>query len=148
MRWAVGSAVSEDFLATGRERTLPEDGQLLAAEVALRLDDTETAERLYRESLEQAATPDELGRALSGLGQLAFRNGDPRTAIERLEEARALSGRQAVDPARRDTLGRAYAMVGELETAIGVFEHSLGLADRSATTSSRACASRSCSPMP
>jgi len=121
--------VSEDFLATGRERTLPEDGQLLAAEVALRLDDTETAERLYREALEAAATPDELGRALSGLGQLAFRNGDPRTAIERLEEARAVAGRQLVDPGESDTLGRAYAMVGELETAIGVFQHSLEVAD-------------------
>ena len=122
--------VSEDFLATGRERTLPEDGQLLAAEVALRLDDTETAERLYRESLDAAATPDEVGRALSGLGQLAFRNGDPRTAIDRLEEARAVAGRQTLDPGESDTLGRAYAMVGELEAAIGVFEHSLDIADQ------------------
>jgi tetratricopeptide (TPR) repeat protein len=121
--------VSEDYLATGRERALVEADELVAADVAMRLDDRETAQRLFAEALEQAATPDEQARALAGLGQLAFREGDPHGAIERLESARELpSGARPEDVAAADTLGRAYAMVGELESAIGVFEASLGRA--------------------
>jgi tetratricopeptide (TPR) repeat protein len=121
--------VSEDYLATGRERALFEEDELVAADVAMRLDDQETAERLFAEALEQAATPDEQARALAGLGQLAFRQGDPHGAIERLEAARALPTRgQREDVAAADTLGRAYAMVGELESAIAIFESSLAKA--------------------
>ncbi len=121
-------AVSEDYLATGRERALVEQDELVAADVAMRLDDRETAEHLFTEALEQAATPDEQARALAGLGQLAFRAGDPHGAVERLEAARALPITAREDVAAADTLGRAYAMVGELESAIGVFEASLGRA--------------------
>src|SRR5687767_14347223 len=63
--------VTEDYLATGHERALVEEDELVAADVALRLDDRETAERLFSGALEQAATPDEQARALAGLGQLA-----------------------------------------------------------------------------
>ena len=121
--------VSEDYLATGRERALVEEDELVAADVALRLDDRETAARLLTEALEQAATPEEEARALAGLGQLAFRNGDSRGAIERLEAARALPTKSRhEDVSAADTLGRAYALVGELESAIGVFEGSLARA--------------------
>ena len=121
--------VSEDYLATGRERALVEADELVAADVAMRLDDRETAQRLFAEALEQAATPDERARALAGLGQLAFREGDPHRAIERLESARELpSGARPEDVAAADTLGRAYAMRGELESAIAIFEASLGRA--------------------
>jgi transcriptional regulator with XRE-family HTH domain len=44
--------VSEDYLATGRERALVEADELVAAEVAMRLDDRETAQRLFAEALE------------------------------------------------------------------------------------------------
>jgi tetratricopeptide (TPR) repeat protein len=121
--------VSEDYLATGRERALVEADELVAADVAMRLDDRDTAQQLFAEALEQAATPAEQARALAGLGQLAFREGDPHRAIERLESARELpTGARPEDVAAADTLGRAYEMVGELESAIGVFEASLGRA--------------------
>lgn len=121
--------VSEDYLATGRERALVDEDELVAADVAMRLDDRETAERLFAEALEQATTSEEQARALAGLGQLAFREGDPHGAVERLEAARALQRRTGrEDVAAADTLGRAYAMVGEPESAIGVFESSLGKA--------------------
>src|SRR5712691_7405206 len=45
--------VSADYLATGREHgPIAGASALLDAEVALRLDDLETAERLYQEALE------------------------------------------------------------------------------------------------
>jgi tetratricopeptide (TPR) repeat protein len=121
--------VSEDYLATGRERALVEEDELVAANVAMRLDDRETAEHLFTEALERAASPEDEARALAGLGQLAFRAGNPHDAVERIEAAIAREGRKArEDPAVADTLGRAYAMVGKLEAAIGVFESSLSRA--------------------
>lgn len=118
--------VSEDYLATGRERALVEEDELVAADVAMRLDDLDTAAQLFTEALERAATPDEESRALAGLGQLAFREGDPRHAVEQLEAALALESRRTrTDPAVADTLGRAYAMVGEFEASIGIFEAAL-----------------------
>jgi tetratricopeptide (TPR) repeat protein len=119
--------VSEDFLATGAE---PEAGdtELLEAEVALRLDDLEKAQRLYEEAL---ARGDEQLRsqALRGLGELAYRQGDARGAIDLLEAAISVLGGLEGDPSVAETLGRAYATVGELESAIGVFERGLKRAE-------------------
>ncbi|MEX2102651.1 MAG: tetratricopeptide repeat protein [Gaiellaceae bacterium] len=121
--------VSEDYLATGHELR-PARDELLEAEVALRLDDLELAERLFRDAL--AAGEDEAFRArvLAGLGELAFRKGDPRGAIDRLEEAIALDGSLEREPSPAETLGRAYATVGELESAIAIFERCLDRAER------------------
>ena len=63
---------------------------------------------------------------LEGLGQLAFRRGQPRDAIRQFEEALRLYG----DPECRhsslaDSLGRAYASIGELESSIRIFERCL-----------------------
>jgi tetratricopeptide (TPR) repeat protein len=120
--------VSEDYLATGRELRSARD-ELLEAEVALRMDDLELAEGLYREAL---AAGDESPRApaLAGLGELAFRKGDPRGAIDLLEEAIALDGSLECEPSPAETLGRAYATVGELESAIAIFERCLDRAER------------------
>ena len=120
--------VSEDYLATGRELRSARD-ELLEAEVALRMDDLELAEGLYREAL---AAGDESPRApaLAGLGELAFRKGDPRGAIDLLEEAIALDGSVECEPSPAETLGRAYATVGELESAIAIFERCLDRAER------------------
>jgi tetratricopeptide (TPR) repeat protein len=120
--------VSEDYLATGRELRSARD-ELLEAEVALRMDDLELAESLYREAL---AARDEGRRApaLAGLGELAFRKGDPRGAIDLLEEANALDGSLECEPSPAETLGRAYATVGELESAIAIFERCLDRAER------------------
>ena len=92
----------------------------------LRLDEPEDAQRLYERALADASGPQERAEALAGLGQLAFRQGEPRAAIDKLEEAFNLyAGEEADYPTAADSLGRAYAMVGELESAIALFERCL-----------------------
>jgi tetratricopeptide (TPR) repeat protein len=120
--------VTEDFLATGHERH-EESARLVEAELALRLDELDLAAKLYEESLD-GATGDIRARALAGLGQVAFQQGDPRQAIERIEAARSSARERLADqPAAADTLGRAYAMVDELEASIAVFSESLAAAE-------------------
>jgi len=115
--------VTEDFLATGDEGFGDRGGAILEAEVILRLGDLREAERLYGAALESARDNVSRAEATAGLGQVAFRNGDPRTAVRRFEEALALyGGDETRHPDLADSLGRAYAMVGELESAIAVFE--------------------------
>jgi tetratricopeptide (TPR) repeat protein len=120
-------SVTEDWLATGSEDGRGEiGGALLEAEVALRLDDVQLAERLYAEVLDHAGADLGKARAWEGLGQVAYRRGDPREAIERFERALALYGTsEPRHPDLADSLGRAYAMVGELESAIAIFEKCL-----------------------
>jgi tetratricopeptide (TPR) repeat protein len=120
-------SVTEDWLATGSEDGRGEiGGALLEAEVALRLDDVQLAERLYTEVLDHAGADLGQARAWEGLGQVAYRRGDPREAIERFERALALYGTsEPRHPDLADSLGRAYAMVGELESAIAIFEKCL-----------------------
>ena len=121
--------VSEDYLATGTERH-DENAVLVEAEISLRLDEREEAARLYGEALEQATTGDEQARALAGLGQLAYRDGKPREAIARLEEARSVGRVDLTDhPGWADTLGRAYASVDQLDAAVSLFESSLKSAE-------------------
>jgi tetratricopeptide (TPR) repeat protein len=115
--------VSEDYLATGAaSRT--DNSELTQADVALRLDELDVAANTYSRVLETAADRGMQIEACAGLGHVAFRGGDPHEAIRLLEQARDLP-----DPAKRaavaETLGRSYAMVGELESAIGIFEASL-----------------------
>ena len=115
--------VSEDFLATGTEGPFEQGALLLEAEVLLRLNDLEAAEERYTELLKQASSQAIRTEALAGLGHIEFRRGRPRQAIERFESALAASPEEESGrPDLADNLGRAYAMVGELESAIGVFE--------------------------
>jgi len=120
--------VSEDYLATGTER---DGGQasLVEAEIALRLDERELAAERYAAALEAATTGEERAGALAGLGQLAFREGRPREAIARLEEARALWNDFADYPASAEALGRAYAALDELDPAVEIFRRSLATAE-------------------
>jgi tetratricopeptide (TPR) repeat protein len=121
--------VSEDYLATGHERH-EEAVKLVEAELALRLGELDLATELYEDALEKGTSDDERARALAGLGQVAFQRGEPRGAIERIEEARSLTRERLGDqPAAADTLGRAYAMVDELEAAIAIFNESLAVAE-------------------
>ena len=124
--------VSEDWLATGVDRDLlAEDRTLLEAEIALRFNEIETAEQLYSQALDAAATSAERARSLAGLGQIAFERGEPRRAVERLEQALTLSGADAADqPSLADTLGRAYAMLDDVEPAIRLFRQSLDRANQ------------------
>jgi tetratricopeptide (TPR) repeat protein len=121
--------VSEDYLATGSD-PLERDGHVLEAEVALRLGDLELAESLYATMLDEGPGDTERAVARAGFGQIAHRRGDPRLAIDHFEAAIELSGSESLHPDVADSLGRAYAMVGELESAIGVFERGLEDAER------------------
>jgi tetratricopeptide (TPR) repeat protein len=121
--------VSEDYLATGTERE-DEAAGLIDAEIALRLDEAEEAETRFREALEHAASAEERARALAGLGQLAFRQGNPREAVSRLEEARRVAPDGLPEhPVWADTLGRAYAMLDNMDASIAIFRESLKAAE-------------------
>lgn len=119
--------VSEDWLATGLDRDLlADDRTLIDAEIALRFSELDTAEELYSQVLDRAATNNERARALAGLGQIAFERGEPRRAVQCLEQALGLSGADATEqPSLADTLGRAYAMLDDIEPAIRLFRQSL-----------------------
>ena len=115
--------VNEDYLATGDETAGDRGASLLEAEVALRLGDLQEAERLYTAALARARDKNSNAEATAGLGHVAFRNGDPRGAIRHFENALSLyENDESRHPDLADNLGRAYAMVGELESAIAVFE--------------------------
>ena len=114
--------VTEDYLATGSAFGSDRGGALVEAEVALRLNELDEAEHLYTSLLE--GTSDALrAEGLAGLGHVAFRRGQPRTAIPLFEQALSAFGAGEANHADlADSLGRSYAMVGELESAIGIFE--------------------------
>jgi tetratricopeptide (TPR) repeat protein len=116
--------VSEDFLATGAEDSAARTAELAQAEVALRLDELDTAEDLYKQALSTVKSDSERAEAHAGLGQVTFRKGSPREAIDLLVQGRGVSD-PALKAAVAESLGRAYAMVGELESAIATFQASL-----------------------
>jgi tetratricopeptide (TPR) repeat protein len=116
--------VSGQWLATGVEPPASDHGELVEAEVALRLGETDHAEELYRAHL-GAAGPTRAA-ALAGLAQIAFRRDRFDEAIPLLEQAFEERRRRALaDPAVVDALGRAYATRGDLEAAIALFEAAL-----------------------
>ncbi len=118
--------VTGEYLATGNEGAGRQDDLLTQAEFALRFDDLDSAESLFKEALEGAEEPRQRGRALEGLGQLAFRRGDPRTTVEYFHEALQAFGDDVVDhPKLADTLGRAHAMLGDLGSSIDIYDRCL-----------------------
>jgi tetratricopeptide (TPR) repeat protein len=118
---AVRLGVSSQWLATGVDASFAEPTDLLEAEVALRIGDIDEAERLYRARL-QPGDPCRAA-AIAGLGQIAFRAERFDEAIELLREALALNGGKTLsDPSAVDSLGRAYARIGDRESAIAVFQ--------------------------
>jgi tetratricopeptide (TPR) repeat protein len=119
----------EEFLATGIARERPRAAELVEADVALRLDDLDTARDLYERALKTSADAPSRAEALAGLGRLALRQGDPAQAADSIEEALELEpGLAASSPGLVRTLGKAYAEKGELESAIGVFERAAAAA--------------------
>ncbi len=118
--------VSADFLATGQNGTESGDvvdAVLVDAQIALRLDDGDTAQRLFEEALEQGVSGNAKVEALAGLGQLALRDGYNERAIELLSQAADESGRDVVElPSVAEGLARAYAAAGELGPSIGLLE--------------------------
>jgi tetratricopeptide (TPR) repeat protein len=109
--------VSPQFLATGVDTDETPD-ELIEAEVALRLGEIAEAARMFGERLdEDPGHP----QALAGLGQIAFREDDLPRAIGYLEQALdARGGRCLDDVGAVETLARAYALTGELESAVAL----------------------------
>ncbi len=123
--------VSGEFLATGQAGSAYQEDLLSQAEFAMRFDDLDQAQGFLTEALAEAANPRSRGRALEGLGELAFRRGDPRAAADNLEQALEAYGSDVVDhPKLADTLGRSYAMLGDLNGSIQVFDKCLADAQR------------------
>jgi len=120
--------VSGQWLATGVEPATTEPAELVDAEVALRLGEVEEAERRYRAHLDPGDPA--YANALAGLGQIAFRGERFDEAIRYLEQALEARGRSALaDAGAVDTLGRAYAATGALESAIALFESAVAEAE-------------------
>jgi tetratricopeptide (TPR) repeat protein len=111
--------VSGQWLATGVDSGSAGPSELIEAEVALRLGEIDEAERHIRAHL-QAGDPARAA-ALAGLGQIAVRAERGPEAIDLLEQAlRARGGNTLVDPGSVDSLGRAYAMNGAVESSIAL----------------------------
>ncbi len=122
---AVRLDVSGGWLATGIEPVAEAPHDLFEAEVALRLGEVDEAERQYKEHLQ----PGDPARpaALGGLGQIAFRLERFEESISLLEQAMAArQGKALAAPGDVDTLGRAYAILGLMESAIALFEQAVG----------------------
>lgn len=117
--------VSEDYLATGYDQE-PRNFNLLEAELALRLDDLDRARELYTDALQATPSASERSQVEEGLGQLALLEDDPRRAISLLEQALVTAGSEEWErPALAESLGRAYALLGEFEPAVTIFERCL-----------------------
>lgn len=122
--------MSAEFLATGVEASLA-DNELLDAELAARLGENKSAEEKFQRLLATGnATDRDRARALAGLGEIALQYGDHRRAVELLREAIAEKGLAAdQEAAVAERLGRAYALLDEFESAIGIFQMHLDRAE-------------------
>jgi tetratricopeptide (TPR) repeat protein len=120
--------VSPVFLATGADED--EEGELLHAEIALRLGELDEARQIYRKRLAaDASDPD----ALIGLGTIALRENHLLKAIALLEQALETPGKRLLDLAGAvETLARAYALSGALDDSIALLERALGEAEEAA----------------
>jgi tetratricopeptide (TPR) repeat protein len=118
--------VSEDYLATGAlaPRSVDRNPLLVDAEVALRLDDYDLAETLYDQALAQARDNFTRADAHEGLGNVAFRRGEPREAIRLLERSFALSRTEPAErPSAAEILARSHVALGEIDVAIDLLKH-------------------------
>ena len=102
---------------------------LRGADLALRLDQIDRARESYERIASRAVPAAVRARAEAGLGQLAFRDDNARTAIRYLERAYELDP-ELDDPAAAETLGRAYAQIGSEEAAADLFRRQLEGAEK------------------
>ena len=112
-----------EYLARGEQVEAGPVSSLIDAELALSLDDTAEARRLYERALAAARDSAAKSEALEGLGKLAMREGRPAEAVEFLTRALAASGDDACNrPGLAESLARAHAALGELAPAIALLE--------------------------
>jgi tetratricopeptide (TPR) repeat protein len=123
--------IEEAYLATGATEAGTPGDAVFEAEMALRLGDLDDAEGLFA-ALESApeSNSEVRARALAGRGQIAFSRGDHAAAIEHFEGARDLHPQVAEDSSIADTFGRAYALTGQYELALSIFEARLAEAEQ------------------
>lgn len=118
--------VSADYLATGISGSESGDvveSVLVDAQIALRLDDIETARRLFEQALADGVRGNAAVEALAGLGRIALSEGDHEQSIDLLTHAAAASGEDVVElPSVAEGLAREHAAAGELSAAIGLLE--------------------------
>src|SRR5438105_13248499 len=120
--------VSVDYLATGQDNG-PGD-PLALAELTLRLDEPEQAAAIYESVLSESRSPRVRARALAGLGQIAFLEGEHSRAVSLFEDALDLwPDLEEEDASLADSLGRAYAQTAEYERAVALFERRLAAAE-------------------
>ena len=102
-----------------------DDERLTEAEIALRIGDTDEALTMLADIVGSEPPKPVAARAQALLGQVAFLADDADTAIDHLERALALDATLEHDPATADTLGRAYARIGQMESAVALFRRNL-----------------------
>jgi tetratricopeptide (TPR) repeat protein len=117
--------VSAEYLATGVEGGSVE-ALLAEADVATRFDDLDRAEEIYDRALaDGASTNPTTGAALLGLGEIAWRRGHHRDAVDFLERACRAELSSEGRTWAADRLGRSYALLGEYESSLAVLERAL-----------------------
>jgi tetratricopeptide (TPR) repeat protein len=122
--------VTESWLARGVEGSEADAPSVLQdAELALRLDELDEAERAYAALLAGDPPHAVRVRVEAGLGQLAYRRDDLGSAVEHLERAVELEP-ELWDQVALDTLGCAYFRLGETEAAISLFRGAYARAEQ------------------
>ena len=117
--------VSADYLARGASERVFSD-PVADAEMAVRLQDAASAEDVFRGASGEEADPRTRARALAGLGQLAFAQGNDGEAVEKLAQSIDLWPRlEDENPSVAETLGRAYTRTRQHDNAIATFERRL-----------------------
>jgi tetratricopeptide (TPR) repeat protein len=126
--------VTVDWLARGDPIAKPavEDERLMQAEIALRVGETDEALSVLNDIIASEPPKVVAARAEALLGQAAFLADDAENAVDHLERALSLDETLALDPATADTLGRAYARTGQMESSIALFRRNLEFARSSA----------------
>jgi tetratricopeptide (TPR) repeat protein/DNA-binding XRE family transcriptional regulator len=120
------TSVSESHLAWGESEPVTPVDPLSEAELTLRLEGPAAARRRARQVLQGATDARTRARALALLGQAAFEEGDHAEATEQFEAAlKEWPALVDEEPAVADSLGRAYGLRSEHETAIALFERQL-----------------------
>lgn len=115
--------VTGEYLATGAEAEAAPASALANAEIALSLDETDEARRLYETVLAGQLDPRARSAALEGLGKIALREGRPSDAVDLLRRALAATdGDPSERPELADSLARAHAALGDLAPAIELLE--------------------------
>ncbi len=122
--------VSESYLAWGQAAADASVDPVTEAELTLRFGDQPAAREQLEEIVKHAEDARTRARALAGLGQVAFDGGDHTRAIQHFEAAlQQWPALEDDDAGLADSLGRAYAMHSEYESAIALFERRLVAAE-------------------